>query len=136
MTQNTADSAEPIRVYYNGACPICRAEIQHYQKIANRHEGAALGWCDVTGSPGTLAAIGVDDDAAIRRLHVVDGEGRLLAGVEAFIAIWARLPGYRWLARIAAVSWIKPIAHVLYDNVLAAVLYRWNKAKGRVPPVA
>jgi predicted DCC family thiol-disulfide oxidoreductase YuxK len=125
-----------IQVYYNGACPVCRTEIHHYRGIAERRGVTGIVWIDITSQAGLLSPWGVDDDAIVRRLHVVDGDGRLLAGVDAFIEIWKRLPRYCWLARLAAVGWIKPLADVLYDRVLAAALYRWNKAKGRVPPPA
>ncbi|MDF1793072.1 MAG: DUF393 domain-containing protein, partial [Thalassobaculaceae bacterium] len=123
-----------IHVFYNGACPVCRSEIDHYRRIADRHRLTALAWTDITSRAGTLAPWGVDDDAVVRRLHVVGADGRLLAGVDAFIEIWARLPRYGWLARLASVAWIKPLAALLYDKVLALALYRWNKANGRVPP--
>lgn len=128
-------STEPIRVYYNGACPLCRAEIHHYRRIADKRGVETLSWVDITERAGTLAAFGIDDDAIIRRLHVVDGQDRLLAGVDAFIEIWERVPGYRWLGRLAAIRWIKPLAELLYDHVLAKALYHWNKRAGRVPPV-
>lgn len=134
--QNGADTPVhyDIHVYYNGACPVCRSEIHHYRKVARRHGVDGIAWTDITTEAGLLSPWGVDDDAIVRRLHVVDGEGRLLAGVDGFIEIWKRLPRYGWLARLSAVRWIKPLADVLYDRVLAAALYRWNKAKGRVPP--
>ena len=127
-------STTDIHVYYNGACPICRSEIHHYRGIAESHGVASIAWTDITTRAGLLLSWGVSDDAIVRRLHVVDGDGRLLAGVDAFIEIWKRLPPYGWLARLASVGWIKPLADALYDKVLAAALYRWNKAKGRVPP--
>lgn len=123
-----------IRVFYNGACPVCRTEIDHYRRIAERRGVTTLAWTDITERANTLEPWGVDDDTVIRRLHVVDADGRLLAGVDGFIEIWQRLPRHEWLARLASVGWIKPLADVLYDRVLAVALYRWNKAKGRVPP--
>lgn len=135
MTRPTSAPDSAVTVYYNGACPVCRTEIRHYQRIAERYGVTTLGWVDITARAGTLDTYGIDDDAIIRRLHVVGPDGRLLAGVDAFIAVWARLPRYGWLARLAAVAWIKPLAQALYDRVLAPALYRWNKAAGRVPPV-
>jgi predicted DCC family thiol-disulfide oxidoreductase YuxK len=123
-----------IHVYYNGACPVCRTEIDHYRRLAGRRGVTGIAWTDITTRAGLLAPWGVDDDAIVRRLHVVDADGRLLAGVDGFIEVWKRLPRYGWLARLASVGWIKPIADWLYDKVLAAALYRWNKATGRVPP--
>lgn len=123
-----------VRVYYNGACPVCRTEINHYRRLAERHGISTLAWTDITARANTLAPWGIDDDAVIRRLHVVDADDRLLFGVDGFIEVWARLPGYGWLARLAARPWIRPVAELLYERMLAPGLYRWNKATGRVPP--
>ena len=134
-TQIAADRSDvSLRVYYNGSCPLCRVEIEHYRKRADRHGVNGVVWQDVTAAPGVLAGLGLDDDAVVRRLHVVDNEGRLHAGVDAFVAVWQRIPGYQWMARIATVRWVRPVAEILYERVLAPALYRWNKATGRVPP--
>jgi 3-demethoxyubiquinol 3-hydroxylase len=34
------------------------------------------------------------------RFHVLDENGRLLGGAQVFLALWATLPGWRWLARL------------------------------------
>lgn len=47
-----------------------------------------------------MAAVGLDLPSAMRRLHVQEADGRLLSGVDAFIAIWRRLPRWRWLAHL------------------------------------
>jgi hypothetical protein len=41
---------------------------------------------------------------ATGRFHVRDGAGTMRDGVDAFIALWAVLPGTVWLARIARVQ--------------------------------
>lgn len=135
MNDIPTPAAGGLRVYYNGSCPVCRMEIHHYRRIAERNDLIGLDWTDITERANTLAPWGIDDDTVIRRLHVVDDGGRLYAGVDGFILIWERLPRYRWLGGLASVPWIKPIADFVYDRVLAPALYRWNKATGRVPPV-
>ncbi len=127
-----------ITTYYNGACPVCRMEIEHYMRLA-RQAGLQdrFAWCDVSREPTALAAFGLDGDGLTRRLHAVDSDGVLLSGVPAFAAIWARLPRYRWLARLAAFGPLKPVLNAGYE-LLALLLYRWNKRRmaGRRAPAA
>ena len=35
------------------------------------------------------------------RFHVLQADGRVLSGARAFVALWQRLPGWKWLAAIA-----------------------------------
>ncbi len=120
----------PATVYYNGGCPVCRTEIEHYKALARR-SNAPLVWIDIKAHPTALEAWRIDADAATRRLHVAEEGGRrLLAGVDAFIAVWQRLPRYRRLASLAERRWAKPLAEALYEGIAAPALYRWNKWRG------
>jgi len=96
------DPAE-LTVYYDGGCPLCRAEIDHYR----RSRGAErLAFVDVARDPaGEGAPIGPDLDraTALRRFHVRGRDGRLTDGAAAFARIWLALPGWRWLGRILSV---------------------------------
>jgi predicted DCC family thiol-disulfide oxidoreductase YuxK len=113
--------ADPnLRVLYNASCPVCRAEIEHYASVSLRQD-LPLRFDDLNGPD--LALWGIAPDQAARRLHVLQG-GRVLSGLEAFRAIWAVLPRYRWLARVTGWPVIRPLASALYDRVLAPVLYR------------
>jgi predicted DCC family thiol-disulfide oxidoreductase YuxK len=114
-------------VFYNGGCPVCRREIEHYRDVA-RAAGAEVAFADVGRDPGALAASGLDGEAPRRRLHVRDADGRLLVGVPAFAAIWRRLPRYRWLARLVELPGMGALTRWLYEPV-AAGLYRWDRRR-------
>ena len=85
-------------VYFDGACPLCRAEISHYQGVDRT---ATLCFVDVAASDAPLPA-GLTQLEAMRRFHVRAANGELLSGAAAFVEIWSRLPGWRWAARAAA----------------------------------
>ncbi|MET4102490.1 putative DCC family thiol-disulfide oxidoreductase YuxK [Roseovarius sp. MBR-78] len=112
-------------VLYNARCPVCRAEIDHYRSYAEAR-GLPLVFHDL----GTrdLASWGIDEDAAARRLHVRQG-GRVLSGVDAFLALWRAMPRYRWLARIVALPGLRLLAHQVYERVLAPRLYARHVAR-------
>lgn len=93
-------------VYYDGACPLCSREIAMYRRL----DGAdRLRWVDITtASPQELGG-DLTREQALARFHVRDERGQLVAGGAGFVAIWGRLPGLRWLARLAArppLSWL------------------------------
>jgi len=119
-----------LTVYYNGACPICRREIEHYQRLCQR-ESAPLAWVDISREPLVLAPRGGDSLSARRRLHAVDAAGTLHAGVAAFAELWARLPRYRWLARLLRRPGPRALAERLYEGLLAPALFRFNTWRGR-----
>ena len=54
-------------VLYNARCPVCRAEIEHYQGYAEAR-GLPIAFHDLNSDD--LASWGIDADAAAKRLHV------------------------------------------------------------------
>ncbi len=115
------------RVLYNAACPVCRAEIDHYARHA-RAEGLPLRF-DALDGPD-LGLFGVTADEAARRLHVLQ-DGRVLAGLPAFRALWAAMPRYRWLARVTGLPGVGPVTDLLYERVAAPLLYRMHLRRER-----
>ena len=115
--------ADRLTVYYDGACPLCRAEIDHYAK---QDGAAAIRFADVSGadaSPGE----GLTREQALTRFHVRRGDGALISGAAAFVAIWQRLPRWRGAARLAALPGVVPILEVGYRLFLPVrpLVSRW-----------
>ena len=115
---------------YNGACPVCGPEVRRYQRLDARH-GGDLGWRDIARDPAVLQDLGLDLEDAKERLHVVDAEGRIHIGVDAFVVLWSELPGHRWLSTAIGAPVIRPVARFVYDRILAPALYRWNRYRDR-----
>lgn len=115
-----------LRILYNGACPICSREIALYRRQAERAR-ADLAFDDL--NLVDLAAWNLNGDQARRRLHAHDGRQRL-DGVEAFRALWSRLPGWRWLALLIGLPGIRQLATLAYDRIAAPWLYRRSCARG------
>lgn len=118
---------EKIAVLYNDSCPICAREVGAYRRYAEardlpvRFDG--LGRAD-------LARWGVDAEAAARRLHVLH-EGRVVAGVDAFILLWREMPRFRWLARLTALPVVRHVAGLVYERALAPLLYAMHRRRVR-----
>jgi predicted DCC family thiol-disulfide oxidoreductase YuxK len=85
-------------VYFDGSCPLCRAEIGYYRRKDQDH---AICFVDISET-GALPPEGITQQRAMKRFHVRSSDGRVLSGAAAFVEIWARLPRWRWAARAAS----------------------------------
>lgn len=121
------EHTDTVTVLYNGDCPICGREIEAYRRRAERL-GAPLAFEDLNHAD--LAAWGLEAEAARRRLHVRQGD-RVLAGVPAFVALWRRLPGMVWLARLVDLPGVRTLAAAIYEGVLAPALHWLDRRRRR-----
>jgi predicted DCC family thiol-disulfide oxidoreductase YuxK len=118
MSKSAISPNAACTVFYDGACPICSREIAVYQRLA---EGAvdAPSYVDVTqASPDAMA--GMTRDEALARFHVMTGDGRLVSGAAAFIALWRATPRLKLLGRIASIPplpWLLEGAYRLFLTI-------------------
>lgn len=112
-------------VIYNGACPICSREIAAYRRECQTKD-VPIRFQDL--QTADLARWGLDEDSAARRFHVVR-DGQLVSGLPAFLALWAELPRYRWLARVLSLPVVRPLAAFAYDRIFAPALYALHRRR-------
>ncbi len=105
-----------ITVYYDGACPACVRDRAQYEKLAG-DTGDRVSWVDITGRDEQLRQIGIDPDKAMRELHVVDEQQRVLVELDAYIALMRRVPALKPLAWLIGLPVIRP---------LVSGIYRWQ----------
>lgn len=120
MTHDNPPPAE-VTVFYDGACPLCSAEIGLYRA---QDSAGALRLVDVS-RPDTDLPPGVTQAAALARFHVMGGDGRVLSGAAAFVAVWQSLPRWRWLARLARVPgvlWVMERGYRLFLPLRPAIV--------------
>jgi predicted DCC family thiol-disulfide oxidoreductase YuxK len=87
VTEPLDESPPRLTVLYDGACPLCRREI---------------------GDAALPLPPGATREQLLARFHVRRADGELLVGAQAFLALWAVLPGWRWLAwagRLPGAAW-------------------------------
>ncbi|EIJ45135.1 hypothetical protein GWL_45750 [Herbaspirillum sp. GW103] len=114
---------DELTVLYDGACPLCRREISLYQRGAQE---APLRFCDISRtdvSPTDLPA-GFTRAQLLARFHVRRSDGVVFSGAEAFVQLWASLPGWRWLAglaRLPGMLWLMERSYRAFLQVRPAV---------------
>ncbi|MGJ4953843.1 DCC1-like thiol-disulfide oxidoreductase family protein [Bradyrhizobium sp. HKCCYLS20291] len=72
-----AQEQAPCTVYFDGSCPLCRAEIGYYVRT---DEAGALCFIDVSQA-GAAVPDGLTQREAMQRFHVRAGDGRLLSAL-------------------------------------------------------
>ncbi len=97
--------ASKSTVYFDGSCPLCRAEIAHYRDI---DRFGALCFVDVSTTDASLPN-GLTRQLAMERFHVRAGDEQLLSGAAAFVEVWRRLPRWRWAARAVALPGVMAV---------------------------
>ena len=85
-------------VYFDGSCPLCRAEIGYYRR---KDKANVLCFSDVS-EPGAVTPAGISQQRAMERFHVSSSDGRTLSGAAAFVEVWTRLPEWQWAVRLAS----------------------------------
>ena len=124
MTVPDSDAPTPsLTVLYDGACPLCRREIGVYRGLQS---GTPVCFADVSDIAQPLPP-GTAREQLLARFHVRNSEGELLSGAEAFLALWAALPGWRWLAlvgRLPGAAWAMERVYRLFLHARPA-LQRW-----------
>jgi predicted DCC family thiol-disulfide oxidoreductase YuxK len=109
------DSEAPQSVvYFDGSCPLCRAEIGYYRRS---DVAEALCFVDVSKTNVELDNR-LNAQQAMQRFHVRTREGKLLSGAAAFVEVWSRLPNWKWVAQVAALPGAVSILEICYEMFL------------------
>ncbi|MEM6889754.1 MAG: DUF393 domain-containing protein [Pseudomonadota bacterium] len=114
MSTKKSENMESPTIYFDGSCPLCSVEIDHY---ASRVGGDQLNFIDVSDETADLG-MGLGRDQAMRRFHVRLPDGTLLSGARAFVAVWSSLPGWAWAARLARLPGVPLVLELTYRAFL------------------
>ena len=125
----------PLTVLYDGACPLCRREIAVYRGLKPLQADSQLRFADVSDAALPLPP-GTTREQLLARFHVRGRDGELRSGAQAFLALWAELPGWRWLARIGRVPGAAWVMERAYRRFLRwrPTLQRWAVRLDRPNP--
>ena len=104
----------PITVYYDGSCLVCATEIEHYRRKDINHRLALI---DISQPDFNPELYGINLQAFMYELHVIDQTGEIYRGIEAFWAIWQAFPAstlYGMLGTIITLPRVNPLARLCY----------------------
>ena len=118
------------KVYYNSACPVCRAGIAGQRERMEACGATDVEWIDVHAEPARAAEVGASLDEVRERLYVREADGNIAIGADAFERLWSRTRGQRWMAALARLPGLHGLLRLAY-NAFARLLYRWNRSHGR-----
>ena len=128
---------ETLTVLYDGECPLCRREIAHVKGLAERRSESALCFIDIASRSDEDPSFSADRTRLLARFHVQRSDGSRLDGAAAFVAMWERLPGWRWLARLARLPGMLMLLEVAYRGFLLVrprlqtLVRYWDAARGK-----
>lgn len=135
MSNLTTTPPETLTVLYDGECPLCRREIAHVKGLAQGRSDSNLCFVDVSGGAGGDATFANERSTLLARFHVQRADGSRLGGAQAFVAMWSRLPGWRWLARFARLPGVLALMEAAYRGflhlrpLLQTLARRWDAPK-------
>ncbi len=103
--------AHELSVYFDGGCPLCSREIDHYRR---KDAAGHIRFVDIDAPGFDAAGEGLDPDRVQRLMHARLASGEIVSGVAAFAAIWDTLPGHTWMARLARRPGVRTAAALGY----------------------
>lgn len=113
----------PLSVWYDGQCPVCRQEVSLYRRIDKKH---LIDWIDIGALSDDQLPPSKSRNDLLGRFHARpaghdgqhgNGDGYRI-GVDAFAAIWRRLPGLNRLAFVFGTPGLRQLAQLAYLGFL------------------
>jgi predicted DCC family thiol-disulfide oxidoreductase YuxK len=98
-----------LTLFFDGGCHLCSREIDFFRSRLT----PPVAYVDIADPHFDAASHGVDPKRVHEVMHVKVGD-QVRTSVEAFVAIWDRWPGYRWLSRLAQTPGIRGLFHLAY----------------------
>ncbi len=101
-----------VRVWFDGACPLCRREIALMRRLDRR---GAIAFIDV--AQGADPSCPVDRAQLLARFHAEE-DGVVHDGAAAFAAMWRAIPLLRPLGLAARSPWVLRLLEAAYLRFL------------------
>jgi predicted DCC family thiol-disulfide oxidoreductase YuxK len=106
-----SNSLQKLTLFYDGACPLCQAEILF---LSRRNEAGLLDFVDINSDRYDPARVGVSCEEALAAMYGQYADGVLINGAAVFPEAYrrARLPFLAWLF---SRKWLQAPLHLGYQ---------------------
>ena len=104
---------DTIKIFYDGDCRVCDAEMNHYMKIAR---DSWIEYVNINDPDFDPSQYQKSRDDFMAQLHVLDQTGTFYIGVDAFRLIWRKLPGFhsQFLATLIGLPGVNLLSRIGY----------------------
>ena len=102
----------PLRVFYDGSCVFCAAEIEHYLRKDHDEKLVAI---DISSADFDPEPYQISLADFMYQLHAIDRDGLVFKGVDSFWAIWQAFPAstvYGIMGRIIQLPVVNRFARI------------------------
>lgn len=114
----------PITIFYDGACGICRREMERYRA---EDKNARLKFVNANHPSFDPKSEGLDPQKILDYIYAKDQNGKVVCGVDAFAWIWEAC-GYKFLPILVRLPLIKQLARAFY-RLFARCRYKISREK-------
>lgn len=107
-----AAEEKPLRVLYDGACPLCQREARFWKRLDRGRQRVVLE--DIAATNFDPQHYGLSAADVQQQIHAITPEGDVIRGMEVFRKTYAAL-GWGWL--LAPTAW--PVLRSIFDHFYA-----------------
>ena len=116
-----------VKVWYDGACPLCQREIALMKKWDRAGDlNGMIDFIDVSGDGD--ASCPIEQSELLARFHAEE-DGVILSGAAAFAAMWRAIPRLRLLGLLARNRGVLAVLEWLYIMFLKVRPYLQRLAR-------
>ncbi|HRD54881.1 MAG TPA: DUF2878 family protein [Parachlamydiaceae bacterium] len=105
------ESKKPLKLFYDGSCPICSKEAYILQKDDQKN---SMRFIDIASSDFLKENEGISYETAMSKMHAIDDKGNVLTGIDAFAKAYAR-SGKLLLSTLLNISFLRPFLKISYS---------------------
>lgn len=102
---------QELKVFYDGLCRVCSAEIEYYKKKSGSHK---INFVDIFSADFNAQEENLDPVKIHKHLHAKKNDGQVLVGVDVFIEIWKNLDNFQKLAQVAENKFLNSVLRAGY----------------------
>lgn len=101
-----------LTLLYDGNCVVCDKEVQHYLRLDKQEFIIPI---NIASNTFSASDYGLVDEDVNLHMHAIEEDGTVYKGVDTFVAIWKRIPKYKFLIPVFENKLLRPTIDLGYD---------------------